>query len=317
MEQTTRPTGWGGGALKALDGIAVRTPLLPLQGHEGETGILLKPEVLQPIGSFKLRGVYNWAAGLTAEQRQRGLSTASAGNTAQALGYVARLFGVPARSLLPDWVPENKLASIRRYGVTPLTVSLDDLLAYMLEEKWRQESYSYLNPWGDPMMIAGNGTIGIELIDDLPDVDTVYVPVGGGGLIAGLGGALKALKPAVRIVGVQAEACPALHAAFEAGGPVWVEARPTICEGASAPLIVDEMLPLLRRVVDEVALVSDEAAASCVRMLALGNKLVVEGAGAMSLAAALATPARDRGKTVCILSGGSIGADRLQTILRG
>ena len=198
-----------------------------------------------------------------------------------------------------------------------MSLPLDEIFSYMLKERWRQEPYSYLNPWGDQNMIAGNGTIGLEIVSDLPDVDTVYVPVGGGGLASGVGSALKALRPSVRVVGLQPEGGPALRASFEAGGPVWTEIGPTICEGVPVPLIVDQMYPLLRQVIDDVTLVSEEEVEMSIRLLALRNRLVVEGAGAVSVAAALATPAKDRGETVCILSGGSIGADRLAAILSG
>ncbi len=322
-------TGWGGppvsapalgnieAAARGMSGVVVRTPLVPLHSYESDTRIWLKPEILQPIGSFKLRGVYNWAASLSPQDRARGLSTTSSGNTAQALGYVARLFGAPARTLVPEWLPENKTKAILNYGVEPVRVSLDDLLAYMLEERWKQEPYTYLNPWGDPRMIAGHGTIGLEILADHPDVETVYVPVGGGALVCGISAALKALKPDIRVVGVQSEVNPSLAVAFEAGGPLWIEHKPTVCEGASLPLVVAEMYPLLRQLVDDVALVSEEDVKSAVRRLALRNKMVAEGAGAESLAAALRAPLQERGKTVCIISGGSIGADLLMTILSG
>jgi len=277
---------------------------------------LLKPEVLQPIGSFKLRGVYNWAACLTAEERERGLTTFSSGNTAQALGYVGRLFGVSVRSLLIDATPSIKIEAIRRYGAEAVLLPEAELLSYVFEARWKQEPYSFLSPWTDPMMIAGNATIGLEIISDLPDVDSVYVPVAGGGLISGIGSALRALKPTAKVVGVQSEACPSLRASFEAGRPTWVEAKPTICEGATLPLVIDEMYPLLRDIVDEVAVISEEAVKAAIRRLAYGNKLIVEGAGALSVAAALATPAEERGKSVCILSGGSIDTSRLIVILQ-
>ena len=152
-------------------------------------------------------------------------------------------FGAPARTLVPEWLPENKTKAILNYGVEPVRVSLDDLLAYMLEERWKQEPYTYLNPWGDPRMIAGHGTIGLEILADHPDVETVYVPVGGGALVCGISAALKALKPDIRVVGVQSEVNPSLAVAFEAGGPLWIEHKPTVCEGASLPLVVAEMYP--------------------------------------------------------------------------
>ncbi len=286
-----------------------------MHSYAAASEIYLKPETLQPIGSFKLRGVCNWASTLSPEDRNRGLSTTSAGNTAQALGYVARLFDTTARTVVPDWLPDNKLQSIINYGATPIKVPSDELMAFMLEERWKQEPYAYLNPWGEPAIIAGHGTIGLEIFEDLPDVDTVFVPVGGGALICGIGSALKALNPNTCIVGVQSEVNPALAEAFRDGGPVWIDWKPTICEGASTPLIVDEMYPLLRQVVDEAALVSEADARAAIRRLALGNKLVAEGAGAISVAAALAEPPEKRGKTVCVVSGGSIDPELLASIL--
>ncbi len=327
MDLSNRPTGWGGSpisqpsleaiqkAAERITGRVVRTPLVPLHSYEASTDIFLKPEVLQPVGSFKIRGVLNWAARLTEEARLKGLSTTSSGNTAQALGYVARLFGVPSRTLLPDTVPDYKLDAILSYGVQPVRLPLDQLLDYMLKEHWRDEPYSYLNPWSDPDMIAGSGTIGLEIVNDLSDVRTVYAAVGGGGLISGLGSAIKALNPDIRVVAVQPESCPTLKKAFEAEHGLWIQAGPTLCEGTAVPVIVDEMYPLLRKVIDDVALVSEEAIREAIQHLALKNKLVVEGSGALSVAAALAALPEERGKAVCILSGGSIDAARLTDIL--
>jgi threonine dehydratase len=294
-------------------GVVVRTPLVPLHSFGASSDIYLKPEMLQPIGSYKLRGVYNWAASLTAEQRAAGFSTHSAGNTAQALGYVARLFGVPACSLVPDFAPEVKVRAVESYGATPVVIPFDELLDFVFAERWKREPYNFLNPWGEPKMIAGSATIGLEIIEDCPDVEAVYVPVGGGGLVAGIGSAIKALKPSVRIVGVQAEACPALHASFAAGRPVWVDAQPTICEGVTVPFVSDEMYPLLRSVIDDVVLVSEDKVRQAIHRLAAHNSLVVEGAGALSVAAALAAEP-GRGKTVCILSGGKIEMAELAAI---
>jgi len=232
-----RPTGWGGAhvevpsaahvesAARRLAGIAIHTPLLPLHGHAASPPILLKPENLQPTGSFKLRGVYNWAASLDRPELERGLVTTSAGNTAQALGYVANLLGTRARTLVPDWLPENKRRSILAQGVAINTVSLDDLLAYMFESRWRDDPEVFLNPWAEPAMVTGSATIGLEILADCPAVDTVFVPVGGGGLIAGVGSALKAGRPNVRLVAVQSTSNPSLAAALEADRPIWTDRR--------------------------------------------------------------------------------------------
>ena len=322
-----RPTGWGGPIVKApgvaeageaaqrIGEVAVHTPLLPFYSGGKETGILLKPEIFQPIGSFKLRGVFNWAAALTPAERQRGLSTISSGNTAQALGYTARHFGVSARTLLLDTAPAGKIAALQGYGVETVLVPSEEFMGYLLEARWQQEPYRFINPIDDPHMIAGNATIGLEIMADYPDVESVYVPVSGGGMISGIGGVMKALNPSVRVVGVQPTNIAPLHASVAQDRPVWVDAQPTICDGCGAPLVFDEMYPVLRQVVDDIVMISEEEAKAAIKLLALKNKLIVEGAGALSVAAALATPAEQRGETVCVVSGGSIDADRLVAIL--
>ena len=300
-------------AARRISGVAIRTPLLRYKSSEPEEPIWLKAECLQPVGSFKLRGVFNWARSLSDAELGRGVTTQSAGNTAQALGYAAQLLGVPARSLLPDSAPKVTVDGVRAYGVTPVPGPFSALMDYVFDKGWEKEPYSYLNPWGDPSMLAGSGTIGIEILDELPDVTAIYVPVGGGGLVAAIGSVIKELRPAVEIIGVQSMACPSLRAALDAGEPRWVEAGETICDGTMVPVVVDEMYPLVSSVVDRVVLVSEADVRTAIAHLALRNKLVVEGSGAMSLAAALAEE-RD-GPVACILSGGSIGADRLADIL--
>lgn len=329
IPEAQRRTGWGGDQVEApslsefeeaaarIRDVVVRTPLVPLHSYDAVSDIWLKPEVLQPVGSFKIRGVFNWAAGLDDGARRLGLSTTSAGNTAQALGFAAKVFGVPARSLVPEWLPENKGTSLERYGVDLVRVPFDDLLDYMFEEQWRSEPYSYLNPWGQPELIAGHGSAGLEIVEDMEDVESVFVPVGGGGLIAGVGSALKALRPSIRVIGVQAEVNPAFQAALDAGRSVWIEWQDTICEGASVPIIVDEMLPLLRSVVDDVVLVSESEVVEAIRFLAVRNKIVAEGAGAAAVAGAMKIPPSERGKTVCLVSGGSIDASLLSDIING
>jgi len=296
-----------------ISGVALRTPLLRYRTTKPAEPVWLKAECLQPAGSFKLRGVLNWARSLSDAELARGLSTQSAGNTAQALGYVARLLGVPARSLLPDSAPRVKVDGVRSYGVTPVPVPFSALMDYVFDRGWEREPYSYLNPWGDPSMLAGSGTIGMEILDELPELAAVYIPVGGGGLVAAIGSVIKELRPAVEVIGVQSTACPSLEAALEAGSPTWVQAGETICDGTSVPVVVDEMFPLVTSVVDRVVPVSEDDVRTAIARLALGNKLVVEGSGAMSLAAALGD-GRD-GPVACIVSGGSIGADRLAEIL--
>jgi threonine dehydratase len=325
-----RRTGFGGTPISApslddvrsaaarIKDVAVRTPLLPLRSYTGaELDILLKPETLQPVTSFKIRGAYNWASSLTEEQRARGLSTVSAGNTAQAVAHAARLVGASARSRLPDTTPKAKIEAIEAYGMEPILMPGDELFDWMLSAGWDDESYTFLHPWVEPLMVAGSATVGLEIHEDLPTVDTVFVSVGGGGLICGVGSALKALNPHVRIMAVQPEACAPLGASLAAGTPVWVDAQPTLCDGLGVPLVTDEMWPLLRTVVDDTVMVSEDQVKDAIRRLALDNKLVLEGAGAASVAAALAVPASERGRSVCVLSGGSIDGDKLAAIVGG
>jgi threonine dehydratase len=325
----SRPTGWGGepvdppqldeveAAAKRLSDTIVRTPLLPLKSFEEPAEILLKPEVLQPVGSFKLRGVGNWALSLDREKASQGIATTSAGNTALALGYMARELGVAARSHVPDSLHGSKREALEAYGVDLVPVTMTELMGFMFEEAWREEPYAYLNPWGEPLILAGHGTMGLEIFEDLPSLDSVFIPVGGGALLGGVASVLKTLKPTTRVYAVQAEVNSALAAAFAAGGPAWIDWHDTIVEGASTPVITDEMYPMLRRLVDDVVLVTEGEVMSAMRRLALDDKLITEGAGAAAVAAALTTPIEERGRSVCIVSGGSVDRGLLAQVLSG
>lgn len=302
-------------AEERLKEIIVRTPLLSLNSPGEAEDILIKPEVFQPTGSFKIRGVYNWAASLKPEECKKGFSTFSAGNTARSLGYAAKIFGASCRSILPEYAPANKVEALRSLGVETILLSLDKIIQWVDAESWERESYAFLHPWTEQKMIAGHATIGLEIIEDLPDVQTVFVPVGGGALIAGVGSAVKAGKPSVQIVGVQTESYPSLQASFQAAKPVWIDPKPTICDGVAVPFVADQMYPLLRKIVDDVITVPEEKVKEAIKLLTLENKLVVEGAGALSIAAALEIPAERRGKTVCIVTGGNIDPEVLSEII--
>ena len=315
MEPVRRPTlSEIEGAARRIRDIVVHTPLVPLHSYENERDILLKPEIHQAVTSFKLRGVFNAVASLASEERRRGVSTVSAGNTAQALAWTARHFSVPARSLMPDTAPRTKIEAVRSYGGTPVLVTIEELFRYLRERGWEQEPYAFIHPWTDRAVMTGHASIGLEILADCPDVQSVFISVGGGALIAGVGSALKALRPSTRVIAVEPEGCPALHASFEEGRPAHVDCH-TICDGVAVPYIMEEMYPLLREVVDEVVLVSEKAVKAAIKRLALCNKLVVEGAGALPLAAALTIPEKRPGKSVCVLTGGSIDADKLVAIL--
>ncbi|MBN2465571.1 pyridoxal-phosphate dependent enzyme, partial [candidate division WOR-3 bacterium] len=315
-EPDRRPTGWGDppvaaptidAILKASErirGVAERTPLLPF--GDRDSGILLKSEVGQPTRSFKIRGVYNWAAGLPSEEIPRGFSTFSAGNTALALAYCARAFGTTCRSILPDYAPDIKVRTLEERGVETALVPFEELADYIFRAGWRDEPYAFLHPWTEPALIAGHATIGLEIVKDLPGVETMYVPVGGGALAAGVGCAVGRLNPGTRIVGVQTESYPALARSLREGKPVWIEPRPTICDGVAVPFSTDQLFPLLQETIDSVAVVSETRVRETVRVLAQQAGLVAEGAGALALAAALDTPREERGLSVCLVSGGNI-----------
>jgi len=321
-----RPTGWGDppviqpalesirAAGQRIRGAAVRTPILKFDAADN---LCIKPELLQPSGSFKFRGVYNWALSLSPAERSRGFSTFSAGNTALALGYVARMLGVPCRSILPEYAPENKVSALESIGVDTVLVPFDEMMDWVFRAGWRREPYSFLNPWTETELVAGHATIGLELMEDTPDVKTVFVPVGGGALIAGVASAIKQQNPSVRVVGVQTESYPALATSVAAGHPVWVESKPTICDGVAVPFTTDQLFPLLRRLVDRVITVPESAVRAMIRLLALRAKLVVEGAGALAIAGVLAVPEDERGKSVGLVTGGSINPTLLSEILGG
>jgi threonine dehydratase len=301
-------------AAARLRDVIVRTPLVPLHGSLERRDILLKPETLQPITNFKIRGIFNAAAVLSSGDRAKGLSTVSAGNTAQALAWTGRHFRVPARSLMPDTAPATKIEAVRRYGGEPVLVPTSEVFRFLKERGWEREPYAFIHPWIDRDVLIGHGTIGLEILADCPDVETVYVPVGGGGLMGGVGSTLKSGKPEVRVVAVEPEGCPALHESMRRNQPATVECH-TMCDGVAVPYITDEMFPLLREVVDEVVLVSEDDVRATIRRLALGNRLIVEGSAALPVAAALATPEARRGRSVCVVTGGSIDADVLVAIL--
>ncbi len=301
-------------AAERLRGVALRTPLVPLHGPDADTGILLKPETHQVVGSFKIRGVFNAVASLDPAARGRGISTVSAGNTAQALAWCGRRFGVAARSLMPMTAPRSKIDAVRAWGGEPVLVSVEEVFEYLKERRWEREPWAFIHPWINRDVMIGHATIGTEIVEDRPDVDSVFIPVGGGGLIAGVASALKALRPGIRVVAVEPGGCAKLTASLDAGGPSAV-ACSTICDGVAVPYVTEEMFPLLCELADDVVVVPEESVKAAVRRLALQDKIVAEPSGALALAAALMVPAERRGTSVCLVTGGSIDPEKLAAIL--
>jgi len=299
-------------AQERLETITIHTPLIK---YDEISQIYLKPETLQPVKSFKLRGVFNAAACLSKKQREKGLSTMSSGNTAIALGWTGRYFGVPAKTYVPYTTPSIKIETMESYGMTVVKMQYDEMIEWINEKGWEKEDSNFIHPWHNRDLLAGHGTMGLEMLADLPDVETVYVPVGGGGLISGVGNALKLVKPEIRVVGVESEACASLYHSFSAGKAVQIHGSETICDGSNVPMITEELYPSLRKVVDGSVTVSEKDVKKTLKALMLKHKLIVEGSGALATAAALQEPVEDRGKSVCIISGGSIDTDKIVKIL--
>lgn len=301
-------------AAESLRGVVRHTQLVPLHTHSGEADILLKPEIHQTVGNFKIRGVFHAVSALDEAARARGISTVSAGNTAKALAWTGRHFGVEARSLMPESAPRTKIDAVRAYGGTPVLVPTAEVFRFLKEHGWEDEPYAFIHPWTNRDVMLGHGSMALEILEECPDVETVFIPVGGGGLIGGVGSALKALAPAVRVVAVEPAGCPALHASLAAGRPTSVDCD-TICDGVAVPYITDEMYPLLAELADDVVLVTEAEVRATIMRLAIGNHIVAEGAGALATAAALSVEPKKRGLSVALVTGGSIDADKLAAIL--
>jgi threonine dehydratase len=296
--------------------LAVRTPLIRLHVADAPAEIYLKLETLQPINSFKIRGAGNAIRRAPAELRAQGLLTASAGNMAQGVAWVARELGLTATIAVPEHAPEAKLAAIERLGGRVLKVPYDDWWQAIVTSEIPGEEGLFVHPVADEAVMAGNGTIGLEILEDLPDVDTVVIPVGGGGLAVGIASAVKATAPEVRVVTAEPETGAALTAAFAAGGPTDVDYTPSFVDGSGSRRVLDPMWPRLQEVVDEAVAVPIADTEAAVRTLAERVRVIAEGAGALSTAAALAGRAGS-GKVVCVVSGGNINLATLAGILNG
>jgi threonine dehydratase len=283
----------------------LRTPLIPVEGAQ------LKAESLQPTGSFKVRGFFAAALALPEGSRRRGLITVSAGNAAQACAYVAHELGVSCRVVMYDTAPPPKLEGVKRWGATPILMPRERLLEWMAAEGWHSEPESFIHPFAEDEVLAGHGGIGLELLEDLPEVRRVVVPVGGGGLIGGVASALKASAGDIEVIGVQSDGYPSWPRSFEAGVPVTIKAE-TIADGTTAPT-TQKMYELLRKCVDRWLVVPEPRLKTAIPELAASAKLVAEGAGALAYAALeQLTPGPP---TVAVVSGGNIDPTLLASLL--
>src|SRR5258708_6040022 len=270
-------------ARQRIAGAAIRTPLVRLNVADAPAEIYLKLENLQPIGWFKIRGAAKAIALATPEQWARGVYTASAGNMAQGVGWNARRLGIPFTSIVPDHAPEAKLAAITRLGGKIIKVTFDEWWQVVLTRQFPGMSGFFLHPVSDPAVMAGNGTIGLEIIEDLPGVDAVLVPYGGGGLSSGIASAIRALKPGTKVFACEAEGSAPLAPSLAAGSPQSVTYTPSFVDGIGSSSVLPDMWPLVGRLLDG-ALVSPLAEpAAPLKLLAEGNPVIAEDAGRPSL----------------------------------
>jgi threonine dehydratase len=302
-------------ARERIAGAAVRTPLLRLH-VEAPAEIYLKLENLQPVNSFKIRGATNAVMLAPARERAKGLVTASAGNMAQGVAWAARELGVPATIVVPEHAPQAKLAAIERLGGRVLKLPYDDWWNVIVTSRVDGVEGLFVHPVQDPGVMAGNGTIGLEVLEDLPAPDAVVIPYGGGGLTVGIASAVKALRPDTKIFTAEPATGAALAAAFAAGQPATVDYQPSFVDGSGSRRVLDTMWPLVSPLVDEALSIPVAEVAAAVRLLAERARVIAEGAGALALAAALSGRAGS-GKVVCIVSGGNINLSTLAETFNG
>jgi len=298
-----------------IRGAAIRTPLVRLNVDDAPAEIYLKLENLQPIGSFKLRGALNAILQADAEELRGGVVTASAGNMGQGVAWAARELGLSCTAVVPDHAPETKLAAIERLGGEVVKVSYERWWQAISESAFPEAEGAFIHPVQDERVMAGNGTIGLEILDDLPDPDRVLVPFGGGGLSVGIASAVKAVRPATEVYAVEPETGAPLTAALERGEPEPVEYRVSFVDGSGSPAVLPAMWTRAQEALDGAFAVSLDETAAAVRLLAERARVVAEGAGGLALAAALRH--RWDEQVVCIVSGGNIDAGKLAQILSG
>ncbi len=304
-------------ARERIAGGIVRTPLVRLNADGGSGAqVFLKLECLQPIGSFKVRGAGNALLSATLAELARGVYTASAGNMAQGVAFWARRLGVACTALVPENAPETKLAAIARLGGRSVKLPYAEWWQTLVEHGHPGQEGRFVHPVSDPAVMAGNATIALEIVEDLPEVDAVLVPYGGGGLSCGIAAVLRALRPQARVYACEVETAAPLDASLRAGRPQPIEHRPSFADGIGGRSVLEEMWPLARTLLAGSRVVSVAEIAAAVRLLVERNRVVAEGAGAAPVAAALKGVEGAR-TIVCLVSGGNIDTARLVRILQG
>ena len=302
-------------AAEVLAPYIIRSPLLQLKPGGRSSEIFLKLESLQPIGAFKVRPIGNVLLNTEPTTLQNGVYTASSGNAGLGLAWMANELELAATVYAPDFAPTDKLATIRKLGADVQLLTDSEWWQIIVNSGHAPDPGMYVDAVRDPSAMAGSGTIGLEIAEQLPDVDTVIIPFGGGGLSCGIAAAIRALKPDIRIIVAESDAATPVTASLQAGKPAAVEMKPSFISGAGAPTILAEMWPLVSEFVDDTVVVPVSAVAEAIRLLFVRNKIVAEGAGAIAVAAALAKN-QNFGKTVCVVSGGNIDPEVMASILQ-
>ena len=303
-------------AQQRLRSIALRTPLVRLNVPDTPAEVWLKLENLQPIGSFKIRGAAYAMLTAPRAELERGVYTASAGNMAQGVAYLARELGVPCTVVVPDHAPRTKLAAVERLGGRVLKVPFDRWWQILVEHGYPDLEGVFVHPVSDRRVMAGNGTVGLEILEDLPDADTILVPYGGGGLSVGIASAVRALRRDVRVLACEVETAAPLRASLAAGRAVTCDYVASFVDGIGGKSVLAEMWPLVSTLLDGALTAPLASVADAVRLLVERNRVVAEGAGATPVAAALAGVPGAR-RVVCVVSGGNIDAAKLARILTG
>lgn len=293
--------------------IALRTPLVAGPG-DASVDLYLKLENLQPIGSFKIRGAANVVARTPRERLDRGLLTASAGNMAQGVAYCARRLGVPATIIAPDTAPATKIRAVERLGGRPILVPFADWWRTFETRSFPGVDATFIHAFDDPDVMAGNGTIALELLEDQPNLDAVVIPWGGGGLSCGIAAVLRELAPRIRIYAAEIETGAPLAASLAAGQPRFVDYTPSFVDGIGAKMVFPAMFERARTLLDGSIVVTLDQAAHALKLVAERNRVIMEGASACAVAAALSGQA-GTGKIAAIVSGGNIDLDQFARLV--
>lgn len=297
-----------------IAGSAIRTPLVRLNYREAPAEIFLKLENLQPIGSFKIRGATNAMAHLPLETLSRGVLTASAGNMAQGVAWRARELGIPCTVVAPETAPDTKVKAIERLGGRVIKVPFEEWWRAFEMRSFPGVDATFIHAFDDLNVMAGNGTIALEILEDLPDVDAVVIPWGGGGLTCGIAAAMRAIKSSCRIYAAEVATAAPLVVSLATGIPQAVDYKPSFVDGIGAKVVFPQMLERAQQLIDGSLVAELDEVSSALRLMAERNRVIAEGAGACALACALAGKA-GAGRVVCIVSGGNIDFAKLCEIL--